>query len=163
MPFWLLLKGLFAPAKMMAAASAVFQFVAKNWKQLAIAAMIGLIFYQNFIEHRFVFGMNTIPHLQSKIVELEQELEVSRSNFEICQKGNQRLEEAIKQQNEQIAVLGDLTKQFDERFGELNDTLDNMRRDTNQTVQDILNAPTPETCEAALDYLRQAAQEGFVW
>lgn len=159
----LLLKAIFAPAKMAAGLSMVFKFVVENWKQLAIAGMIGLIFYQNFVEHRFVFGMNTIPHLQAKVVKLENDLEIYQYNFNTCQAGNKRLEEAIKQQNEQIATLGSLTQKFDERFGQLANTLDRMRRDTNQTVQDILNAPTPETCEAAMNYLRQAAEEGFVW
>jgi len=163
MPFLLLLKGIFAPAKLLAGASAVFEFVAKNWKQLAIAGMIGLIFYQNFVEHRFVFGMKTIPHLEGKIAKLERDLEVVQYNFDTCLEGNQVLEQAILQQNEQIALLGVLTEQFDERFNQLTNSMNRLRQDTNKTVQDILNAPPPETCEAAMNYLRRAAEGGFEW
>lgn len=138
-------------------------FVVTHWKEVLVAGMVSLILYQNFCAKDLFFGLDTIPSLRAEVAEQELKLEQAKKDLDACVAGNKKLEDAISRQNDQIDMLGDLAKKFDEQFGILGKKIDKMRKDTNQTVKDILNAPPPQTCEDAMKYLHEAAKGGFVW
>ena len=149
--------------KVLEGLNAAFKFVVLHWKEVVVACMVCLILYQNFSAKQFLFGLDTIPSLQAEIKDKQKELDQAKKDLQTCTEGNKKLEDAIVRQNEQIGMLGDLAKKFDEQFGILGKKIDKMRKDTDQTVKDILNAPPPQTCEAAMQYLHEAAKGGFVW
>jgi septal ring factor EnvC (AmiA/AmiB activator) len=140
-----------------------FKFVVVHWKEVTVACMACLILYQNFSAKQFFFGLDTIPSLHAQLEKKELELEQAKKNLDTCVAGNKKLEAAIDRQNDQIDMLGDLAKKFDEQFGLLGKKIDKMRKDTNQNVEDILNAPPPKTCEDAMRYLHEASKGGFLW
>lgn len=138
-------------------------FLKSNWKLAIVGLMAFVIFYQNFSTSAILFGWDTIPSLHAKLEKKENEIKTAEENLKIAKDGNDKLAAALTEQNDQIAAIGALAQQFNEQFGKLANKLDKMRQETNQTVEDILKAPPPETCEAAMEYLHRAAHEGFLW
>lgn len=149
--------------KVLAGLNAAFKFVVLHWKEVVVACMACLILYQNFSAKAFFFGLDTVPSLQARLEDKQEELDQAKKDLDVCVQGNKKLEAAIERQNKQIDMLGDLAKKFDEQFGILGKKIDKMRKDTNQSVNDILNAPPPKTCEDAMKYLHDAAKGGFLW
>ena len=149
--------------KVLEGLNAAFKFVVLHWKEVVVACMACLILYQNFSAKAFFFGLDTVPSLQASIEDKQRELDQAKKDLEVCVESNKKLDAAIERQNTQIGMLGDLAKKFDEQFGILGKKIDKMRKDTNQNVEDILNAPPPKTCEDAMKYLHDAAKGGFLW
>lgn len=147
--------------KLAAGFNAALKFVVTYWKEVLVACLVGLLLYQNFSAKQFLFGMDTIPSLHAEIEKKEAELEQARKDLDTCIAGNKKLEDAIDRQNDAISEIGKLAQKFDEKFGQLGAKIDRMRRDTDKTVKDILNAPPPKTCEDAMQYLHEAAKGGF--
>ena len=148
MPFGIILRLLMGglnPAK-------IFAFVSQYWKQLIVAGMAGIIFYQNFFETRFVFGFETIPSL-------EQRLELSENNLLKCTDGNKILKDAITENNKRIKEYRKLTEKLEAEVAQLSADLSADRDKTNSEVENILKDPAPKTCKTAIDYLRKGKDE----
>jgi len=148
MPFGFILKMLMGglnPGK-------IFEFIAKYWKQMIVAAMAGIIFYQNFFETRFIFGSETIPSLEKR-------LEESQNNLKTCANDNELLSGKIEENNNRIKVYEKLTKKLEDARVVLGIELQKERKKTDKETEVILKDPAPKTCEKAIDYLRKGKDD----
>ncbi len=144
-PFLLPLLGMLNPVKML-------PFIIKYWKELLLALMVSTLLYQNFSETRFVFGAETIPSLEMR-------LEAATKAVNVCKEGNLKLEQAIDNRNSEVQKWKEITNTLQNDIDNLSIELDDMRTSTKKDVAVILNDPTPKTCEAAIDYLRDGRKD----
>lgn len=131
-----LLLGAFNPAK-------IFKFVVENWKPLLLITMIGTIGFQYWWYNR------TIDNL-------EQVIEVQKQSLVICEEGNRTLASDINKRNAEITKWKNKSKELEKKNAELQGILGTLRKDTNNKIEDVLNDPTPKTCDAAIEYLRKS-------
>lgn len=142
MPFLLLFKGLFDPKTYIALAN----FFVKNWKAIVVILLLAMVSYQNFSSVRFVFGVETVPALLKDVDELTE-------NNIILQNNNEILVGTINQRNEELVKWEELTAKLEKQMEELEGDIIRIKEETDQEVEDILNQPTPQTCEKAIEYL----------
>jgi len=69
------------------------------------------------------------------------------------------LKDAINTTNEQVQQWANKSKELQKSHDELAKELAKMRRSSEERVQDILDGPTPQGCEAAMQYLRNAKED----
>lgn len=148
---------IFAPAKIISGAKSSIAFVVKYWKQLLIGALVFLVFHQNFMQFEFlkIVGVRTIPGIEQQYKDDIDRLKIDLSD---CRQSNERLKGAIESVNTQVDKWANVSSQLQKQHDELVEEITKMRKDTEQTVQNIFDEPTPETCEAAFDYLKDAAK-----
>ena len=127
-------------------------FVVNNWRECLIAVLLAIVIYQNRMETRFFFGAQTIPALEA-------DLAVVKANLDTCIAGNEALSTAIDENNAKILEYERLTQDLQASIDVLEGELDAARAETDAAVDDILNDPTPESCEDAIKYLRDARKE----
>lgn len=130
----------------------LFAFFIRNWKPILLALMIGTLLYQNFSGTRFVFGINTIPALEQKITKLEADLQA-------CSDGNEAISNAIERRNEEITKWKEISEQLEIGILVMKDDIVKIREDNDKKVKNILNQKAPETCEAAIEYLREGVED----
>lgn len=152
------LKAFFAPAKIIGLLKGSFVFVVKYWKQCLFIGMAGLIFHQNFMEWEVLkwVGIRTLPGIQQELVVKDQQLE-------LCEISREALKSEIESVNAQVDKWADVSKQLQNQHDELVAEIGEMRKKSEAAVQDILAGPTPETCEAAIEFLKEAAQGELRW
>lgn len=131
-----------------------FQFVVKHWKFFSIAAMVGLIVYQNQAVSRFLFGLETIPHMRTVVVARDKEIVQLKTDLKTAVDGNAKLTSTIGELNTTVAEWQKTSKDLEKKIKDLQVRLDKMRKENDKKVQDILNGQTPESCEASIEYLR---------
>lgn len=146
MPIWLL--AIFKPSNF----AGIFKFIGRNWKFIVIGAMVFCLWYQNFSGVKFVFGIETIPALKQEVSELENALNT-------CVDGNKLLSDTIDTRNEEIAKWGQVSEEFKQKIEDLKDDLVEERARTKIKVVTVLSEPAPETCEAAIEYLRDSTED----
>lgn len=154
MPFWLLLKGVFAPAKILG--------LLKYWKQILLGGILLTIFYQNFmtLELLKLFGVRTIPGIT---LEYHKKIDIKEQQLAECEDGRELLKRKIEAVNTEIDKWSKLSSQLQTEHDVLATELAELQRKSQQTVDDILNEPTPETCESAIEFLREAAHAELTW
>lgn len=152
----ILLKALFAPANIVKFLGSALEFVVKYWKQILVIGMIVTILHQNFMQFEMLkwAGVRTIPGITQ---EYEQKLQVATEQLEECEAGRIELKSSIDTLNTQIDKWANVSSQLQTQHDELVLELTKMRKKSEQIVQDILSGPTPESCEAAMKYLRDSA------
>lgn len=150
MAIWLAAKAIFAPAKIISGLKNTAGFVIKYWKQVAIASMLGLIFHQNFMEFELLkwVGIRTIPGIEHDYKE----------QIEICKKDKAKLEGAIDSLNTQVDQWYTTSQDLQQEHNKLTNELIELKKQSEQQVQDILNEETPKDCQAAIQYLKDAAK-----
>ncbi len=124
-------------------------FALKHWKELLVVGMLATIIYQNTFEKRYFLWVNTIPFLELKVVELEKAVD-------IVEKANKLLGDTIDKRNDQIEEWKEKSIELEKKNAALSGQLELLRELTNNEVEEILAGPTPQSCEAAIDYLRDA-------
>ena len=124
-------------------------FALKYWKEIAVVTMLATIFYQNTFEKRYVFFINTIPYLELKLEEYEKAIDKIEA-------ANHTLSAAIDKRNSQIEEWKAKSIELEKKNAVLSGQLELLRQLTDQEVEDILAGPTPQSCDAAIDYLRDA-------
>lgn len=122
-------------------------FLIANWKPIIFLCMAGMLAYQNFSGTRFLFGADTIPSLNER-------LEAATKAINTCKSGNDVLSSAIDDRNAEVDKWKKITTNLENDIGILQKDLDSARTKLNAEVDVILKEKTPETCEAAIDYLR---------
>ncbi len=148
-PLWLLkLFGWLTGANLKKSAT----FIVENFREILIVSLLCICGYQNLADTRFIFGSQTIPALEADLKE-------SQDNLKVCGDGNAKLSTAIDESNERIREYAELSEKLKSSIVVLNTKLAKKRADTNKEVKVILKDPTPETCKAAMDYLRDAQKE----
>jgi hypothetical protein len=156
------LKMALAPAKLAAAGLSATKFIGEHWKELILGSMIVLIIYQNFmtVEVAKWVGIRTIPGITA---EYEKKLDNKERKLKECRSLTDRLVDEINFTNAQIDKWADVSIQLQQQHDQLMDELGEMRRQTEQTVLDILEGPVPETCELAIESLRDATKGELKW
>lgn len=129
-------------------------FIAKHWKVFAILGMLGCIWYQNFAKTRFVFGLQTIPHLELQIVQDKKDITGLKADLATAVAANQKLTGDISALNSVVGQWKDVSDKLQKQNGALQGNLNKMRTANNKKVQDILNGKTPATCEDSIEFLR---------
>lgn len=162
MPFLLLLKAIFAPAKIMGFLTNAAGFVVKYWRQIAVIGMVVAIFHQNFMEWEALkwVGVRTIPGIEQ---EYKEEINVLTEQLATCEASRTELKQQIESVNSQIDQWANVSGQLQQQHDALVQELTDMKKQSQQAVQDILAGPTPETCEAAIQFLKEAAQGDLKW
>ncbi len=112
-----------------------------------MAIMLAIIVYQNSFEHRVFFWADTIPYLRNLVHEHE---DVIRQEKE----ANVALETQIKKTNFEIDQWKRVSDDLEEANVALKSDIKELRSVTRLQIRNILNAPTPQSCEAAVDFLR---------
>jgi len=121
----------------------------KYWKELLVVGMLSTIIYQNTFEKRWVFFITTIPYLELKLEEYEKAIEK-------IEEANHLLSATIDKRNSQIEEWKAKSIELEKKNAVLSGQLKLLRELTDAEVDDILAGPTPQSCEAAIDYLRDA-------
>jgi len=122
------------------------------WREIIIALLLAVIWYQNSFETRLFFGAETIPAL-------EKELVVAKNDLKKCATANGTLSDAIEASNARTREYKVLTGKLQNSIDILSGELEIARTKTDTDVDVILKDPTPQTCEKAIDYLRDAGKE----
>jgi len=130
----------------------VLGYIASYWKIFLIAVLGVIVWYQNYSDIRFMFGSQTIPALESELVE-------SQNNLRICGDGNAKLSAAIDKNNARNEEYERLTKDLEASIILLGNELTQEREETDKEVETILKDPTPKSCEKAMDYLRDGTKD----
>ena len=130
----------------------VFTFVIEYWRECIIAVLLAVVLYQNKFETRFFFGAQTIPALEA-------DLAVVKANLNTCVDGNKALSDAIDENNDKIEEYKALTEELEGSIAILKSDLEEARNKTAEEVEDILKDPTPQSCEKAIEYLRDGTED----
>jgi uncharacterized coiled-coil protein SlyX len=141
------------------ALSAAWSFIAAHWHFFAVAAIVGMLAYQNFSNTRFLFGIPTIPHLEQQVAADKVEIDTLTKDLDIAAKANATLAKSITDQNTTIGQWKDVSDKLQKQNDALVGTLAQMQHDTSTQVTAILKGKTPETCEASIQYLRDMRQK----
>lgn len=148
------LKALFSLTNIVGSVKKTVAFVIENWRECAIAALIGTVVYQNMFETEWLswFGLRTIPGL-------EQEVSIKNEQLQSCELSRERLKGAIQSTNEQIDKWANLSQDLQQSHSKLAEELDQMEQQRQKATEQILNEPTPKTCEAAIKYLKDGSED----
>lgn len=152
---WTFIKSFFSGEKI----ARFISFLTVHWKEVALGTLITLFLYQMFSPRQFLFGLDTVPSLNHKIVDLQAQLDEAELNFKTCAAGNKKLSDAIDDQNSHIREWGDIAKKIDVSTAELKNKIDKSRAQSKKDVESILKDPTPQTCSEAIDYLRKSMED----
>ena len=118
-----------------------------HWKLITIVALILIILYQNVSDTRWVFWADTIPYLK-------EELATAEYSLNIAIEGNVRLREVIESNNARIRQWEIVSNSLELQHQHLQGQLSEVRQNTNVEVRTIIKEVTPQSCEAAFEYLR---------
>jgi regulator of replication initiation timing len=132
----------------------IFTYIGRHWKVFAVLAMIGCIAYQNFEKTRFVFGLETIPHMNIQIEQDKKDIAGLKADLAVAVTANQKLTGDISSLNVVVGQWKSVSDKLQKQNDALQGTLDKQRIANNKKVQDILNGKTPVTCEDSIGYLR---------
>jgi hypothetical protein len=130
----------------------IMAFVMKNWRECLVAAMAFLIWYQNFNDTRFFFGVETIPSLEMR-------LEGAENAVKICKAGNDTLSATIDKRNDEVKKWKGINNDLEDDIKNLQTAITGIRTETKIEVRTILKDETPKTCPAAIDYLRDGRKD----
>lgn len=148
------IKALFSFTNIFSSIKKTGKWAVEHWKELGLALLIGTVTYQNVFETEWLswFGFRTIPGL-------EQELEQQQRKLVACETSRKNLKDAVQNTNQQIDKWADLSQDLQRSHDQFIEQLDQMTKQREQATEQILNEPTPQTCQAAIRYLREGAKE----
>lgn len=133
------LKILFQPVKL-------FEMLLKHWKAVIVFVVLGGSFF-------YVRG------LHSTIENKEQQIMILETRLEVCQGNVDALTTAIDQQNAAINDALEAGERARKRIAELENEINELEQEHEQEIEDILDRPVPQTCDAAIDYLKNVRGE----
>lgn len=129
------------------AAIPIISALAKNWQSSIIVLLAAVIVYQNTFEHRLFFWADTIPYLRDLA---DEQTGVIRE----AEAANRGLRDAIDMRNDQIQEWRSITIELERNVGVLEDDILTQQEITRNQVREILLQPTPQSCEASINFLR---------
>ncbi len=133
----------------------------KGTKSIIIVALATTIAYQNFFPYNFLW-FKSIPGLKNQVEKLKTEIELEKEKTQICTNGNAILSSAIDKQNLYIEKMQDKSIEMQTKFNETNLILLKQRSENQRTITNILNRPTPKTCDEAIQHLLNS-RETLKW
>lgn len=124
----------------------IFSFIRGNWKSISILIVIGVLYwYINDLKDQR-------DNWQDKYREEVQANATLRNN-------NLNLQTSIDSQNEKIQTLNNKYNQAQDELTELEQTIKLQKEQHKQTIDEIVNEQTPQTCKQSIEYLRESAKE----
>ena len=134
--------------------SPVFAFIGQHWRGFLIAGLLAFIWYQNYSSVRWLVWINTIPSMQQNINKDNNTIKILHTQLNQVIATNEKLTLTIDAYNTTIQKWADISKQLEKENVQLQIQLKNQQIQNNIKIQNILNAPTPTTCKASINYLR---------
>lgn len=128
-------------------ASPIIGALANNWQAMVGVLLVAIIFYQNTFEHRVFFWADTIPYLRNLTKEQLDALKDAEA-------ANQLLRDGIEMRNDQIDEWREVSIEQEKEKAKLQQTIDKQKEFTRLAVRNIIAQPTPQTCEASINFLR---------
>jgi len=110
------------------------------------------VWYQNTQETRWVLWVDTIPYYKVQYEE-------AMIALDVAVEANETLTAAIEATNKQVEEWKEVSVQLERDNAALSGELKGLRQSTLDQVEDILAAPTPVGCEAAIQFLRDGIPE----
>lgn len=125
----------------------VVALIKSNWKIIAVVALVGAAaLYYNHLTSTIAKQTQTIAQLEDVNRILEQNVET--------------LEGAVKANNESIKLLAEGAETTKQQFATLDKTVQQSSARLSRQLSGILSEPKPQTCDASIQYLIDAAK-GF--
>lgn len=122
-------------------------FIKSNWKIIAVVAVVAAaVLYHNHLTSTIKRQEQTITQLESVNAVLEQNVKT--------------LEGAVKANNESIKLLAEGAESTKQQFAALDKTVQQSSAKLSRQLGGILAEPKPQTCDASIQYLIDAAK-GF--
>ena len=127
--------------------------VLKQWQMIIILALLALAYYQNHMEIEWLgwAGFRTFPGI-------ELELKQTKEQLEECENSRTELKGSIEESNRQVDKWFNVSEQLKREQAKLNESFIRFKAESAKQVQEILDAPSPATCDGAIQYLRDSAQ-----
>jgi hypothetical protein len=120
-----------------------------HWQTIVIAVLLSIVFYQNTFDTRVFFWADTIPYLRNLTEE-------QRDQIDFVANANEMLSNVIERNNERVEEFRVLSVEADQKRIAAEAENEVLRNRTMTQVTKILQAPTPQSCEAAIDFLRNS-------
>lgn len=131
--------------------SGVFEICLKHWKPISIALLIA----GNVVQWEYYWP--------NKVAKWEDMYNAEHAALVECEASRTELKHSIDLTNKQVDKWADVAKERQQKVDELALELKEMKTTSKKKIEDILAEKTPETCEAAIEYLRQAIEEDLKW
>lgn len=123
-------------------------FLLKNWKLVVALLILGSAAWY-------------VHSLKSHIEDLTEEKNQLILDLENCRLNVGILEMAIEDQNAAIDAAVQAGQRAEQRIADLQNRISELTVQYEQEIEDILNQPKPETCEEAIEFLKNT--EGLRW
>ncbi len=105
-------------------------------------------------------GFRTIPGILQEVEEDKLDFAALEQQLQACNIGAEKLKTEVEVTNQQIAKWVEVSKELQEGNAELNKALIDLKAQSTQEVEIILQGPIPQTCEGAMKLLRDASTKG---
>jgi len=117
-----------------------------------IALLVAIILYQNLSDTRWVLWADTLPYLNTRIIQLE-------NQGQILEEGNAELVAAIEFQNARIATLGAVSEALESRAMELQQKVIEADRKGQATIRVVEREVIDQSCAGSMEYLYDSIGE----
>ena len=138
----------------------------KNWKMAIFGILIAVIAYQNTVSFEFlrIVGLRTVPGVLQDVEKAERQVSILAEQLAECELGRETLKDEIAETNLQIDKWIELSQGLQQNQSTLSQALIDLKTKSTAELEIILSGPIPETCEGAVDLLREAVTKGdLVW
>lgn len=117
-----------------------------------LAAMLGMAGYIGLLKFEDWRNERKIADLETQVMQLENRVEKKELEVQSCK--NQ-----VSLMNDRLEDLSQDSQARNKVIEILADNIGTFRELSNERIGDIRNAPTPESCAAAMDFLRKGLGE----
>lgn len=148
---WTAIKAFFSFGKIFGLLGKLAGFCLEHWKPLSIILLI----LGNVIQWEW-YWPRKVAHWQEQHAIVAQQLAE-------CEGSRAELKDEIASVNNQVDQWAAVSQGLQQSHDTLTAELAKLKADSAVTIQDILSAPTPESCEAAIQFLRDAIGEELKW
>ena len=119
---------------------------------LTLVALIALGGYIGWLKIDNGMLKNKVESLQNDVREQQLLVETERGNVRTCQA-------RVDVNNQRIEDLKDATKNNQKVIDMLGENIDAFREASNARIENLRDAPTPQSCEEAMQFLREGVGE----
>lgn len=114
---------------------------------LTLVALIAMGGYIGWLKIDNGMLENKVGKLQNDVRELQLDVEREKGNLRACQA-------RVDANNERIEDLKEASKNSQKVIDMLGENIDSFREASEARIDNLRNAPTPESCEEAMQFLR---------
>ena len=148
-------------AKMASVIPATVDVVMKHWQKFVIILMVAVIYNQNFMELQIfkIIGVETVPHLKQDLERKQNEINEQKIDFLRLQADYNELDSLLIKMNAEVDKWTTTSQSLQEKHNNLLAELEELKKQSDQQVTEVLAEPTPDTCDEAIDYLKEAVKD----